>query len=79
MMDNPTTTQGTPEAVRALEREAMRLYREAHPNGPPWQELIDHTRVMWVVLEAMTAEPEMREGACSIAIEALRERLEANK
>lgn len=48
MSDNPTTTPNTPEAVKALEQDAMRLYREAYPDGLPWKELSDQTRLMWV-------------------------------
>ena len=48
MADRPTTTPATPEPVRKLELEAMRLYRAAHPDAPDWQELSDETRLMWV-------------------------------
>lgn len=48
MSDYPTTTTGTPDAARVMEQAAMRLYRDAHPNGPLWQELSDQTRIMWV-------------------------------
>lgn len=35
--------------VRALENEAIALYRAKHPDGVLWQELADSTRQMWVV------------------------------
>jgi hypothetical protein len=34
--------------VRALEQEAINLYRAKHPDGPPWQELHADTRHMLV-------------------------------
>lgn len=34
--------------VRALELEAIRLYRAKHPDAPPWQDLDAATRNMWV-------------------------------
>ncbi len=34
--------------LRALEVEAIRLYRDKHPDSPLWQELDPHTRSMWV-------------------------------
>jgi len=34
--------------VRALELEAIRLYRAKYPDGIPWQDLDPHTRSMWV-------------------------------
>ena len=35
--------------VRALEMEAIRLYRDEYPDGIPWQELDNSIRAMWVV------------------------------
>jgi hypothetical protein len=49
MTDEPTTTAGTPEAVRKLELEAMRRYRAKYPDGIPWQDLDQSTRCMWVI------------------------------
>lgn len=34
--------------VRALEMEAIRLYRAKHPDAPLRQELDPQTRAMWV-------------------------------
>jgi hypothetical protein len=34
--------------VRALETEAINLYRGVHPDGPLWQDLQSSTRHMWV-------------------------------
>lgn len=57
-------------AARSIEREAT---------APLIKQIKEDEALMRDVLEAMTAEPEMREGACSVATEALRERLEAKK
>lgn len=46
--DEPTCTPATPALVRAMELEAMRLYRERHPDGPAWQELHQQTRSDWI-------------------------------
>lgn len=64
--------KGQPVAgfARDIEREAT---------APLIKQIKKDEALMRDVLEALTAEPEMREGACSIAIEALRERLEAKK
>lgn len=48
LADAPTTTPGTPEAIRALELEAIAADRSKYPKGPPWQQLADTTRRLWV-------------------------------
>ena len=45
-VDKPIMEHDTP--VRRLEVAAMLCYREAHPDGPLWQELHLDTRAMWL-------------------------------
>jgi hypothetical protein len=45
MTDEPLIYQ---PVVRALEVEAIRLYRAKYPEGPAWQDLDDSTRELWV-------------------------------
>ena len=57
MTDEPTVLH---PVVRELEQEAIRLYRAKHPDAPPWQELSDQTRTMWVA-HAEQAKKESRD------------------
>ena len=48
-MADTTTTPESPAAARAVEREAIALFRAMYPDAPPWQELSDSTRHAWVM------------------------------
>jgi hypothetical protein len=58
--DKPTCLH--PAVIRELELEAIRLYRAAYPDAPPWQDLDSSTQVLWVY-HAERASKATGEGA----------------
>ena len=47
MADDPILL-AAPGRPRDIELAAMRAYRAAHPDGPPWLDLAIETRFLWL-------------------------------